>query len=234
MSRRSFLLLLGVVFLLFLGALGGGIWWYLFGTNEMESANLVPANTIFFASIPNAATLLEGYQSSQAKKLLDSPNMKPLLDSITNVVQQKNIDLLHVLAPNLSGQSFIAVTRFDYDHPEKVGLIAAMKPKAGLGDFGTFVEKLKAAWGDSFKEAKTGTGNVSGVDYQWIQGPGAPDKICVAQIGGWIVTAWGEASLQDWIERYKSKSTTSSLAKDISYVKATWQHRRGTDDASLR
>ncbi len=221
MSRQSFLLLLGVAFLLFLVALGGGVWWYLFGASEIESAELVPANTIIFASIPNAATLLQSYESSQAKTLLTSPNMKPLSASIVNLVGQKNLDLLHDFAPNLSGQSFIAVTQFDLDHPEKVGLIAAMKPKAGLGDFGTFIEKLKAAWGDNFQAATTGTSNVAGVDYQWVQAPAAPDKICVAQIGGWIVTAWGEASLQDWIERYKGLSTTSSLAKDINYVKAT-------------
>jgi hypothetical protein len=221
MSRQSFLLLLGVAFLLFLAVLGGGVWWYLFGTNEIESAELVPANTIFFASIPNAATLLEGYESSQAKTLLASPNMKPMHDSIVEFLGQKNIDLFHQFEPNLSGQSFVAITHFDPDHPEKVGLIAAMKPKAGLGDFGTFVEKVKATWPDVIKQGTTGTGNVSGVDYQWIQGPGSPDKICVAQIGGWIVTTWGEASLQDWIERYKGKSTTSSLAKDLNYVKAT-------------
>jgi hypothetical protein len=220
MSRQSFLLLLGVAFLLVLALLGGGAWWYLFGTNEVESAKLVPANTIFFASIPNAAALLEGYQTSQAKTLLGSANMKPLRDSLTNLVNPKNIDLFQDFAPNLSGQSFIAVTHFDPDHPEKVGLIAAMKPKAGLGDFGTFVEKVKATWPDIIKQSKTGTGNVAGVDYQWIQGPDSPDKICVAQVGGWIVTAWGEASLQDWLERYKGKSTTSSLAKDINYVKA--------------
>jgi biopolymer transport protein ExbD len=220
MSRQSLLLLLGAAFLVLLAGLSAGAYWYLFGANEIESAELVPANTIFFASIPNAAALLEGYQSSQAKTLIGSPNIKPLQDYLTGFVGQKNIDLLQTFLPNLSGQSFVAVTHFDYDHPEKSGLIAAMKPKAGLGDFGNFLDKLKATWPAVLAQGKTGTGNVEGVDYQWIQGPGAPDKICVAQIGGWIVTAWGEASLQDWIQRYEKKSDTSSLAKDLNYVKA--------------
>lgn len=218
MTRQSIILVVGVVLLLLIG-LGAGAWWYLFGPNEIDSADLVPANTIVFASIPNAAALLEGFQSSQARTLIASPNTKPALDSITNLIGQKNLDLIHDFLPNLSGQSFIAVTHFDYDHPEKVGLIAAMKPKAGVGDFGTFLNKLKAAWPDVFKQATTGTASVEGVDYQWIQGPGAPDKVCVAQIGGWIVTSWGEASLQDWIERYRRKSNTSSLAHDMNYTK---------------
>jgi hypothetical protein len=220
MTRQSSLLLIGVAFVLVLLALGAGAWWYLFGANEIESADLVPANTLFFASIPNAATLLEGYQSSQAKTLLASTNVKPLQDSVVNLIGQKNLDLIYDFLPNLSGQSFVAITHFDSDHPEKVGLIAAMKPKAGLGDFATFLDKVKAAWPDVIKQGKTGTATVEGVDYQWIQGPGSPDKVCVAQLGGWIVTSWGEASLQDWIERYRGKSDTSSLAKDLNYEKS--------------
>jgi len=217
MSRPRPLPLIGAVVVLILAGLAGGAWWYLFGNNDLDSAELVPANTILFASIPNAATLLEGYETSQAKRLLDSPSAKPLHDSFASLIGPKNVDLLEAFLPNLSGQSFIAVTHFDYDHPEKVGLIAAMKPKAGLGDFGSFLDKLKATWPDLIKQGKTGTGTVEDVDYDWIQGPGAPDKICVAQIGGWIVTTWGEASLQDWIERFRRKSNTSSLAKDLNY-----------------
>ena len=92
-----------------------------------------------------------------------------------------------------------------------------MKPKAGLGDFGTFLQKLKATWPDYIKQGKTGSGNLAGIDYDWIQVPGAADKICVAHIRGWIVTSWGEAPLQDWIERYYKRSDTSSLAEDVNY-----------------
>jgi hypothetical protein len=220
MTRLRLLLFVGIAFVLLLLGVGAGVWWYLFGANEVEAAELVPANTIAFATIPNAATLLEGYQNSQLKTLLDSPNTKPLHDTIVKFIGQKNVDLVHAFLPNLSGQSFIAVTHFDLDHPEQIGLIAAMKPKAGMGDFGTFVEKLKAAWPDVLKQAKTGAGSVAGVDYEWIQGPGAPDRICVAQVGGWIVTSWGEASLQDWVERFRKKSSTSSLAQDLGYRKS--------------
>jgi hypothetical protein len=220
MTRLRLLLLLGIAFILLLLGLSAGVWWYLFGANEIEAAELVPANTIAFATIPNAATILEGYQTSQAKTLLDSPNAKPLHDTLVSLIGQKNVDLIHAFLPNLSGQSFIAVTHFDYDHPEQIGLIAAMKPKAGLGDFGTFLEKLKATWPDILKQGRTGTGTVEGVDYEWIQGPGAPDKICVAHVKGWIVTSWGEASLQDWLERFQKKSTTSSLAQNVDYLKS--------------
>jgi hypothetical protein len=219
MTPPRLLLFLGVAFILLLG-LSAGVWWYLFGANEIDSAELLPANTAAFASIPDAAKVIEGYETSQLKTLLNSPNAKPLHDAIVNLVGQKNIDLIHAFLPNLSGQSFIAVTHFDYDHPEKIGLVAAMKPKAGLGDFVTFLDKLKATWPDLLKQGTTGTGTVEGVDYEWIRGPGAPDKICVARVNGWIVTSWGEASLQDWVERFRKQSTTSSLAEDLDYRKS--------------
>jgi hypothetical protein len=213
---RSFLLP-GVALVLLMFGLGAMGWWYLFGPNEVDSAELVPANTLVFATIPNAATILESYQTSQLKTLVDSPNAKPLQDAVVNLLGEKNLGLIEAFLPNLSGQSFVAITHFDYDHPEEIGLIAAMKPKAGLGDFDAFVEKLKGAWPDVLKQGKTGTGTVAGVDYQWIQGPGAKDKICVARVKGWIVTSWGEASLQDWLERFQKRASTSSLAQDVDY-----------------
>ena len=229
MTRPRLLLFLGIALILL--GLGAGVRWYLFGANEVDAAELVPANTVFFATIPNGATLLEGYQTSKVKTLLDSPNAKPLRDAIVNVIGQKNVDLIQTFLPNLSGQSFIAVTHFDYDHPEQIGLIAAMKPKAGLGDFGAFLDKIKTTWPDLLKQGKIGTGTVAGVDYQWLQGPGAPDKICVAQVNGWIVTSWGEASLQDWVERFRKKSSTSSLARDLGYRKSL--ARVGDDPMTL-
>jgi len=220
MTRLRLLLLSGLAFILLLLGLSAGIWWYLFGANQIDSAELVPANTVLFATIPNGVTVAAGYETSQLKTLIDSPNTKPLHDAITNLVGEKNLDLIQTFLPNLSGQSLIAVTHFDYDKPGEIGLIAAVKPKAGTGDFGVFLDKLKATWPDILKKGKTGKGKVAGVDYEWLQGPGAPDKICVAQVNGWIVTTWGEASLQDWVERFQKKSSTSSLAQDLGYRKS--------------
>ena len=217
MSSVRLILLLGALFLVLLLGVGAGAWWYLFGANDVDAADLVPANTIVFATIPNAVKIVDNYQMSQLKVLVESPNAKPLLDEITTMIGPKNVDLLQAFLPNLSGQSFIAVTHFDYDHPEKIGLIAAMKPKAGMGDFDSFLEKLKATWPDLIKQGTTGTGTVAGVDYQWIRGPGGSDKICVAHVRGWIITSWGEAPLQDWLERFHKQSSTSSLSQDTDY-----------------
>jgi hypothetical protein len=232
MNRERLPLVLGgALFLFFIALFAAGVWWYLFGPNEVDSAELVPGNTLAFAEIPNGASIVEALQTSQLKKLLDSPNAKPLHDYLVSMVGQKNVDLFHSFLPNLSGQSFIAVTHFEYDKPEQVGLIAAMKPKSGLGDFETFLDKIKAAWPDVVKQGKTGHATVEDVDYEWIQGPGAADRICVAQLKGWIVTTWGEAALQDWIERFEKKSTTSSLAEDVSY--RTSLSRVGDDPMTL-
>jgi len=219
MNRSRLLILLGVVFLLLIGAIGGA-WYYLYAPNKIDSAELVPGDSIFFASVPNAATIATGYQTSQLKQLVESPNSQPVSDSIVKWIGQKNLDVLNAFLPNMSGQSFFAVTHFDANHPEQIGLIAAMKPKPGLGNFDAFVNKLKATWPDILKQGSTGTGNVEGVDYQWIKGPGASDKICVAQFKGWIVTTWGEAALQDWIQRFHKKPTTPSLSQNPDYQKS--------------
>jgi biopolymer transport protein ExbD len=218
-SMSRLLLVLGVVLVLLLGSVAG-VWWYLFGPNQVEGADLVPATTIAFATIPNATSLLTGYETSHLKTLVDSPNTGLAQDTLNNWVGKKNLDLLNTFLPNLSGQSFVAITHFDVDHPDHLGLIAAMKPKPGTGNFDAFLEKLKDTWPDFIKQGKTGAGSVAGLNYQWIQGPGATDKLCVAQLDGWIVTTWGEAPLQDWVEHYQKKSSTPSLSQDPDYQKS--------------
>lgn len=222
-------LLIAVIVLVLL--LGAGLWWYLFGPNAIEGAQLVPGDTLVYLTIPNAAKVTSGYQSSQLKKLADAPEAKPLIDSALTLIGEKNRALIEAFLPNLSGQSFIALTHFDPDHPGDIGFIAAMKPKSGLGNFDAFVEKLKATYPEFISQGKAGTGNVAGVDYQSLQGPGGMDKICVAKYQGWIVTTWGEASLRDWLERVQKKSSTPSLAENTDYKKSL--ERVGKDSMAI-
>jgi len=220
MTRARVVALLAIAVLVLLLGVGTAAWWYLFGPNEVDAADLVPADTIFYATVPNAANLISGYQTSQLKQLVDSPNSAPLSDAVVKSVGQKNIDVLNAFLPNLSGQSFFAITHFDPDKPGQVGVIAGMRPKAGTDKFDAFIDKLKTTWPDFLKQGTTGTGTVEGVDYQWLKGPGGEDKLCVARVKGWIITTWGEASLQDWIERFRKKSITPSLSKNADYQKS--------------
>jgi hypothetical protein len=199
---------------------GAGLAYYLFGPNSVSSAKLVPGDTILFASIPNAASIAGGYETSQLKKLVDAPQTQPLFDEIQHVIGDKNLALLKVLLPDLSGQSFVALTHFDPNHPLETGFVAAMKPKPGTDNFDTFVTQVNAAYPELARETKTGQDKLLGVDYQWIEGAHSPGRICVAHYHGWIVTAWGEASLQDWIERMQGKSATPSLADNAGYKKS--------------
>ena len=173
-----------------------------------------------FATIPNAAGIVTGYDSSQLKKLVDAPESQPLFDEIQKLVGDKNLALLKVLLPDLSGQSFIALTHFDPSKPDETGFIAAMKPKAGTDNFDTFVTQVNAAYPDMAHETKTGRDKLLGVDYQWIEGAHSPGRVCVARYHGWIVTTWGEASLQDWLERMQGKPATPSLAENADYQKS--------------
>ena len=213
---RTSIRLLVIAFVLLL-LLGAGAWWYLFAPNAVSAAELVPSDTIAFATIPNAAKLTVGYENSQLKQVIDAPNMQPVITAIQNFIGEKNRALILAFLPNLSGQSFIALTHFDPDDLAKTGFIAGMKPKPGLNNFDAFIEKLKATYPDEIKQGTTGTGNVAGVDYQWIRGPGGADKICVAKAQGWIITSWGEASLRDWLERLQKKSATPNLALNPQY-----------------
>ena len=220
MTRTRLSLVLGACLILVVAGLVGSGWWYLFGANEIESSDLVPADAIAFASIPNAAPILLGYKASQLKTVIDDPNAQPLIDLALGVIGPKNAEIFKALAPCLSGQSFIAVTKYVPGQPEQVGLIAAMHPKYGVGDFDAFITKVQATWPEEMKKATMGKGEVGGYAYQWIKGPSAANKICVLRTGGWIVTAWGEAPLQDWVERYTKKSTTPNLTTNAAYQKA--------------
>jgi hypothetical protein len=200
--------------------LGFCAWYYLYGPNKISAAELVPSDTVVFATIPNAAELTTDYQTSHLKELVDSPNAKPLVDAISQWLGQKNLDLLLAFAPNLSGQSFIAVTHIDPTDLSKIGLIAGLKPKPGIGDFDGFVDKLKAAYPDALAHATSGAGQVEGLDYQWLQGPQGSNKFCVARVRGWIVIGWGEDALRDWWERYQKKASTPNLVQNADYQKS--------------
>ena len=125
-----------------------------------------------FATIPNAANIVAGYQTSKIKPLIDSPNIQPLFDTIKSLMGQKTYrSLSHCCFSNLSGQSFIAITHYDSDKPGETGFIAAMKPKSGMSDFNAFVAKLKTTWPEFVKDTTSGTANVGSVDYQMDQRP---------------------------------------------------------------
>jgi hypothetical protein len=194
--------------------------WYLLGSNGVSAARLVPGDTLAFAVIPNGASLGAGYTTSQIKKLVDAPETQPVIDSLRHLIGDKNLGLLKVLLPSMSGQSFLAVTHFDPAHPGEIGFVAGMRPKLGTDNFDTFVQQVNAAYPDMAKETKTGRDTLLGLDYQWIEGANAPGRICVARYHGWVLTAWGEASLQDCLERLQGKSSTPSLAENADYQKS--------------
>jgi hypothetical protein len=201
--------------------LGFGAWYYLFGPNKVDAAELLPASTPVFIAIPNAARIVTDYETSQLKAVVESPNAKPLLDGLSGVAGQKNLDLLQTLLPNLSGQSFLAFTQSaPGEDPLSHGEIIGLRPKAGAAHFDAFLDHLRSAYPGLSGDAKTGSGQVEGLDYQWIQ-PAAVsdlDRICIARHGGWIVIAWGEDTLKDWWERLQRKSTLPSLATDPAYL----------------
>ena len=222
---------LAVAALVLVLLLGVGAWYYLYGPNKVAAADLVPSDTVAFATIPNMASIVTDYETSDLKKLVDAPESKPLLDALINKMGPKNFELLQAFLPNMSGQSFLALTHFDTANPAHVGLIGGLKPKPGAGDFNEFVAKWKDAYPDLPAQATSGAAQVEGLDYQWVRGPTASDKICIARTNGWIVFSWGEDSLRDWWERFQKKSGTPSLAQNPDYQKSL--KRVGLDSEAI-
>ena len=211
---------LALIFLLLVVLLGAGLWYYLFGPNTVAASDLVPSDTVLFASVPNATPITFAYQMSQLKQLVDAPESKPLLETLQHWLGDKNMSLLTAFFPNLSGQSFVAVTHLDFNRLGSSGFVAGFRPKRGTADFDAWLGQLKAAYPGLAAQATEGDANVEGLEYHWTQGPGAADKICVARYRGWIVVAWGEASLRDWWERLEKKSATPSLTQNPDYQKS--------------
>jgi hypothetical protein len=219
-----------VLFLLVLAG-AAAAWWYVAGGLGINAAKLVPGDTLAFACIPDGESVFSDYQGSQLRQIVDSPNTQPLIDWIEQQVGDKNLGLPRVLLPDLSGQSFVAVTHFDPANPSGIGFVAAMKPKLGRDNFDTFVQQLNAAYPEMAGETRTGHDTLLGVDYQWIESTHGGGRLCVARSHGWIVTAWGEASLQDWLERMQGKPSTPSLADNDDFKKS--RERVGTSAQAL-
>jgi len=215
----AFLRLALIVVALLLLALGGAAWYFL-GSNGRPAAELVPGDTLAFALISNGAEVGAAYETSKLRQLVDAPEAQPLLDGVTRLLGDKNLALLHVLGPDLSGQSFIALTHVDPAHPSEAGFIAGMRPKFGTDHFDEFIQQVNASYPDLAHETKTGHDTLLGVDYQWIEGNNRPGRVCVARYRGWIVTTWGEAALQDWLERMQGKPATPSLADNADFTKS--------------
>jgi len=211
-------LALVVVILLLLA--GAGVAWYLFAANGRPAEKLVPGDTLVFAVIPNGAAIKTGYDSSKLRQIVDAPQAQPLLDEMEKVIGDKNLALIKLFTPEMSGQSFLALTHFDPAHPGETGFVAGMHPKLGTDHFDEFVQQVKASYPDLTKEATTGHDTLLGVDYQWIGSAHAPGHICVARYKGWIVTTWSEAALQDFLERLQGKSSTPSLADNPDFQKS--------------
>src|ERR1700677_3679659 len=140
---RRLLFFFGVLLILFAAATAG-VWWYLFGPASVDPAKLLPENTVAVATIPNGTAILAGYEASRIKTVIDSPILKSLLGAGVSLVGNKNLELIQSFAPNLSGQSFIAVTHYDYNHPDQIGFVAAFKPKPGFDHFDAFLAELKS------------------------------------------------------------------------------------------
>jgi hypothetical protein len=218
-----FLPITGAVLLVLLGS----AWWYFFGPNPVTAADLVPGDTLVLLAIPNGTALAAGYPGSHLHNLISSPNAQPALGAVGAALGPRNLDLLEAFAPNLSGQSFVAVTPAPAGG--HLGVIAAFRPKPGLGNFDAFVSKLRADYPDFLNEVAVGSGEVDGVAYQSLQHSATGDKVCVAQLGGWVVTTWGEAPLADWIARYRGETPSPSLAQNPDYQKVRARIGRDAD-----
>jgi hypothetical protein len=209
------LVLAAVVLLLLLG----GLAWYFFFAPVRVAAELVPSDATVFATIPNGAHIALDYQGSHLKQLVDSPNAKPVLDGLRNVIGEQRFDFILSLLPDLGGQSFFASGPRGY-------VILALHPKFGGDNLDGFLAKVQAGY-PALAQATTTPAAVDGLDCRSIEGQNPRFKIWAAQARGWIVLSTSETNLLEWWGRLKGDASSPSLAGNPAYQAA--MKRTGPD-----
>jgi hypothetical protein len=200
--------------------LGVAAWYFIFGPARIAAAELVPADAVVLATIPNGAHLALDYETSHLKQIVDSPNAKPLIDGFRTLAGPQRMDLVQSLLPDLKGQSFFAAGPHGY-------MTLALHPKFGGDGLDGVLAKLKAAYPDELAQATTTNSQFDGLDYRVIERPDRHFRICAAQARGWIVFTTNETYLQDWWTRLKGTATSPSLGSTAAYKTAV--QRTGPD-----
>jgi hypothetical protein len=216
---RNALIVLALVLLLGLGA-----WYFFFAPSKIDSADLVPADTTLFLSVPNGTHVALDYETSHLKELVDSPNAAPLVDGFRKIVGEKNADFIQSILPDLSGQSFVAASPRGY-------ILMAMRPKFGGDDVDGLLAKVKAAFPERFAEVTTTQDQFDGLNFETIENQSSHLKVCAAHARGWLVLASNEAALQDWWYRVRRNPPSPALAGSDAYKTAV--QRTGPDAEAL-
>jgi hypothetical protein len=231
---------LGLAILLLFILIGGGTWWWWTHPAPLTAASYLPGNTVLYVSVPDASATRKAYELSHLKKVIASPELGSLWTVLWGEVSRQarpedkqNIDkaakVWELFDRNLTGEIFLAVTAVDFEQPDKVGFVAGLRPKQGLGDIAPLIEQLKKDAAEALKDAKNGKSTHEGVEYEWWDIDGKI-KVCLAAVGPWEVLAVNETALFDFIDRLHSKGKTPGALADATAYKSVLARMKGRQD----
>lgn len=242
MRNRILWSVVGGLLLLLLLAGGGTYYWLFLRQSTRPVAECLPAETLFYATIPNATATALKYRDSNLRAVLESAEIQGLaalaFSQVRGQVEEKiSADELarleklgSLLIQSFSGEMFAAWTGLPSEEEMKKwvsdpasraeirGLILGCRPSTGTGAFDPFLQEVEAWLSAKVPGGTKGTGEFQKYPYQWWQGGPDTPKICVAKIDGWVLTTIGEATLHDFLARYADKSRAGdSLARTPLY-----------------
>lgn len=222
-----------LIVLILAGAGVGGWWWW---THRVKPnvADYLPSGTLLFVDVPDADATRKAYELSHLKKVMESTEIKSLWDlALEQVSKQakpedkaqlsKAGEIWNLVQRNLTGESFLAVTEVNLDDTSKVGFIAGLNPKQGLGDIAPLVDRIKKEAAEEMKSLNTGKGTYGGANYEWweVDGKNSESKVklCLGVVGPWEIFTVGEKAFNDFVDRYQKKTDASTaLSKNPNYL----------------
>lgn len=242
--RRKAIWIGSGLFVVILLLLAVGFWWWRSGPSE-NFAVYLPSDTLAVVYAPDGLKTLLRYQSSNLKKVLECPEGKNvssvvagmtgdgLSDDIKTKIQdgqKKANDILNTFWPNLSGQSFFAVTKIDTEHAEQSSMILGFAPHSGTATFDPFWDKCKTDFQDLWKDGVSfGTAEYKGISYETVDGTGEMKtlRVCKAKVGHWVIVTFGEGALKDFVDRYQKPTPADSLSSQADYKKISGRLANG-------
>jgi len=213
-----------------------GFWWWKSGQNENFAAYL-PSETLAVIYAPDGMQTYLHFQNSNLKKVIECPEGKALSEAMAGLTGEGMSDeaqaklqkgkkdfeeLIQTFWPNLSGKSFLAVTKIDPGHPEQSSVIIGFEPHFGPATFDPFWVKFVADLKETGKDTvHFGTGEYEGVSFETLEGTGKLKslKVCKAKVGLWVVLSNGEEALKDFVNRHQKLNPSESLAGQPEYQK---------------
>ncbi|MEM1059898.1 MAG: DUF3352 domain-containing protein [Verrucomicrobiota bacterium] len=229
-----------LILVLALLVIGGGVVGYImYSRSQVPTATqLLPAETMVFAHIPNGAVTGASYYQSKLAQVFNAEEVQAagtlawsqMVEQMgTGGLEPEQLETLQrafeSLAYCFSGESFLAITEVDIapNALEPLGLVGGFHPlPGGEASYNDMVAELKSFHDSLADEVKltTGQGSYGGMDYDFLETTDKTGRLYLLKTGSWILIATKEDLIQATIDRLQGKETGPSLEDSADYKQA--------------